>query len=142
MCLHDAWCAWTVRGWEIKLASTRMFAELFSLVSLMSKCSLNYKSTSASICYGCCREHVPGGAQGVPQRVPHMPSIPNADGAGPSFSSAAQQAGRPFQSAEMLSSAPVTMDSVFPSSMVIGRPSKAAMSNMSPSDGHLMIFVC
>ena len=76
----------------------------------------------------CCsnREHMPGGgrgAQGVPQGVPqgvsHMPSIPFADPAVASSASSAQQAGRPFQSAEIMSSAPISMDNVFTSSQVL-----------------------
>lgn len=63
-----------------------------------------------------------GGAQGVPQRVPQMPSIPFADpaaAAASASSASAQQAGRPFNSAEMASSAiPVTMGSVFPDAQV------------------------
>ena len=61
-----------------------------------------------------------GGAQGVPQRVPQMPSIPFADPAAASTSSAsasAQQAGRPLNSAEMMT-VPVSMDSVFANAQV------------------------
>lgn len=58
------------------------------------------------------------GAQGVPQGVSHMPSIPFADPAVASSSSSAQQAGRPFQSAEIMSSAPISMSNVFTSSQV------------------------
>lgn len=64
------------------------------------------------------REHMPGGGvpQGVPQQVPQMPSIPYADPAAAASSSSAQQAGRPFMSAEMMSSsAPVNIGSIFPS---------------------------
>ena len=59
------------------------------------------------------------GAQGVPQGMSHMPSIPFADPAVASSSSSAQQAGRPFQSAEIMPSAPISMDSVFTSSQVL-----------------------
>ncbi|KAL3161058.1 hypothetical protein ABBQ38_009441 [Trebouxia sp. C0009 RCD-2024] len=60
------------------------------------------------------REHMPAtSTQGMSQGVPHMPSIPYADPAAASSSSSAQQAGRPFQSAEMMSSTPILMDSVF-----------------------------
>ncbi len=57
-----------------------------------------------------------GGAQGVPQRVPQMPSIPFADPAAASTSSA-QQAGRPLNTAEMMT-VPVSMDSVFTNAQV------------------------
>jgi len=57
-----------------------------------------------------------GGAQGVPQRVPQMPSIPFADPAAASTSSA-QQAGRPLNTAEMMT-VPVSMDSVFTKAQV------------------------
>ena len=60
-----------------------------------------------------------GGAQGIAQGLPHMPSIPFADPAAASSSSSAQQSGRPFQSAEMMSSEPISMDSVFTSSQVL-----------------------
>ena len=54
-----------------------------------------------------------GMPQGAPQRAPQMPSIPFADSSAAS-SSSAQQAGQPFQSAEMLSaSEPISMDGVF-----------------------------
>lgn len=61
------------------------------------------------------REHMPGGggAQGVPQSVPQMPSIPFADSVAASTSAAsAQQSGRPLNTAEMMT-VPVSMDSVF-----------------------------
>lgn len=70
-------------------------------------------------CSPCDREHMPGtGAQGIPQGTSHMPSIPFADPAAAASSSSAQQAGRPLQSAEMISSAPISMESVFTSSQV------------------------
>ena len=82
------------------------------------------QSTDRSQCDD--REHMPGGggAQGVPQRVPQMPSIPFADpaAAASASSASAQQAGRPFNSAEMVSPAlPVSMGSVFPDAQVQGQ---------------------
>lgn len=59
-----------------------------------------------------------GGAQGVPQSVPQMPSIPFADSVAASTSAAsAQQAGRPLNTAEMMT-VPVSMDSVFTNAQV------------------------
>lgn len=62
--------------------------------------------------------------QGMSQGVPHMPSIPYADPAAASSSSSAQQAGRPFQSAEMMSSTPILMDSVFTTAQVTSASSR------------------
>lgn len=59
------------------------------------------------------------GTQGMSQGVAQMPSIPFADPAAASSSSTAQQAGRPFQSAEMISSTPIPMESVFTSAQVL-----------------------
>ena len=55
---------------------------------------------------------VPQGVpQGAPQRAPQMPSIPFADSSAAS-SSSAQQAGQPFQSAEMLSASEPVIQSL------------------------------
>ena len=78
---------------------------------------------------------MPAGTQGMSQGVPHMPSIPFADPAAASSSSSAQQAGRPFQSAEMISSTPIPMDSVFTAAQVIPASKAAVLHRVSTVAG-------